>query len=199
MPNRAPKSTENDGDNNTHVLKIPYINEVFTRMVRKALKNADLNSVRVVTTAGMSVKSLIKVPKPQSCNETNCELCAAGFYCQQKHNVYKLTCQHCPGNSQFYEGGSRRRGHKRLKEHEASVRRFNPRTAAGQHMQKCHPELKPEEIKNKVNFSDFLTHFKPEIIDRGVDTLDTFVREGVRLKNDKPPLNNMCLNGFNFV
>ena len=51
MPNRAPKSTENDGDNNTHVLKIPYINEVFTRMVRKALKNADLNSVRVVTTA----------------------------------------------------------------------------------------------------------------------------------------------------
>ena len=66
-------------------------------------------------------------------------------------------------------------------------------------MLNVHPELKPAEIKNKVNFPEFLNHFKPELIDRGLDTLDTFVREGVKLRNDKPPLNNMCLNGFNFV
>ena len=59
------KSTEDRGDNNSHVLKLPYIDEVFTRMVRKALKKADLNNVRVVTTAGRSVKSMIKRPKSQ--------------------------------------------------------------------------------------------------------------------------------------
>jgi len=65
-------------------------------------------------------------------------------------------------------------------------------------MRRCHPDLKPQTIRNKVNFADFITHFKPEIIDRGRDTLDTFIREGVRLKNDKPSLNNMCTNGFIF-
>ena len=66
-------------------------------------------------------------------------------------------------------------------------------------MQAVYPELEPDDILNKVYFPELLTHFKPEIIDRGKDTLDTFVREGIRLRNDKPPLNNMCLNGFNFV
>ena len=66
-------------------------------------------------------------------------------------------------------------------------------------MRRAHSELEPENIRNKVNFGEFVKHFKPELIDRGIDTLDTFVREGIRLKYDMPPLNNMNTNGFNFV
>ena len=66
-------------------------------------------------------------------------------------------------------------------------------------MRKAHSDLEPENIRNKVNFTEFVKHFKPELIARGIDTLDTFVREGIRLKYDKPPLNNMNTNGFNFV
>ena len=85
----------------------------------------------------------------------------------------------CPGGAQFYEGGSRIRGVKRQKEHEASVRRFNTRTTTGQHMRRAHSELEPENICYKLSFAEFVKHFKPELIDRGIDTLDTFVREGI--------------------
>ena len=66
-------------------------------------------------------------------------------------------------------------------------------------MQKEHPDLQPQNFKNKVDFSKYIEHFRPEIIERGKDTLDTFVREGIRIKYDNPPLNNMNTNGFNFI
>lgn len=60
------------------------------------------------------------------------------------------------------------------------------------------PDIKPAKIINKINFKQYLTHFKPEIIARGRDTLGTFVRERVILLKDQPSLNNMYLNGFEF-
>ena len=41
-----------------YVLKIPYINEGFTRKVSSTVKKAGINA-RIVTQAGRSVKSLI--------------------------------------------------------------------------------------------------------------------------------------------
>ena len=88
---------------------------------------------------------------------------------------------------------------KRLTEHEASVRRFNKRTTPGQHMCTEHYDLKGDNIKNKVDLESFMHHFKPEIVKKGKDTLDVFIKEGLCLKYDKPTLNNMQTNGFIFV
>ena len=66
-------------------------------------------------------------------------------------------------------------------------------------MRKTHPDLEPDSFKNKVDLGAYVEHFKLEIIDRGRDTLDTFIREGIHIKYDNPPLNNMNTNGFIFV
>ena len=63
----------------------------------------------------------------------------------------------------------------------------------GQHMIAAHSELKPETIVNRVNFTSFLLNVKPEIVCKGKDTLEieTFIREGIYIKNEKPVLNNV--------
>ena len=142
---------------------------------------------------------MIRQTSSSACDNRDCVLCNEGFYCGQKHNVYKLTCKNCPDDNSSYIGASRRPSFKRLKEHEASVRRYNPRTTMGQHMIAAHPELKPETIVNRVNFTDFLLNVSPEIVCRGKDTLETFIREGIYIRNEKPALNNINNNGFIFI
>ena len=63
-----------------------------------------------------------------------------------------------------------------------------------------HPELKPRNIprKGKVNFENLFKHFKPNIIKRGKDSLDLFIKEGLAIKAQRPPVNGMLTNGFIF-
>ena len=82
--------------------------------------------------------------------------------------MYKFTCNHCKDKNdvkdKFYIGASSKVTVKRLKQHEASVRRYNNRTTLGQHMMEVHKDLKPPSFKNKVNFQNLFTHYKPEVI-----------------------------------
>ena len=182
-----------------HVLKLPYINEGFTRIVKKIIKKSEINA-RVVVTSGRDVKSLIKPNKPKFCESPGCILCTNEIPCKSKNYVYKFTCNHCKDKNdvkdKFYIGASRKVTVKRLKQHEASVRRYNNRTTLGQHMMEAHKDLKPPSFKNKVNFQNLFTHYKPEVIRYGKDCLDTFLKEGMEIKYQKPKLNQMMTNGF---
>lgn len=184
----------------SHVIKIPFIDEGFTRLVRKSLIRAGLQDVRIVTTPGKSVKSLIKKSTTQSCDEKDCLLCQRDVPCGMKHHVYSLTCNLCePSEQAVYIGASRRPPIKRLMEHEASARRFNKRTSVGQHLVRNHGDLKPAHIERKPRLDNFFEYFTPNIVARGRDTLDTFIREGLAIRDSKPTMNNCSSNGFCFT
>ena len=196
----SPPEQEKETKESSHVLKIPYVNEGFTRLVRKNMVNAGLKDVRIVTIPGISVKSLIKKPTPRLCDSEDCLLCPLDVPCRAKHHVYSITCNLCgPDEVSQYIGASRRPPAKRMLEHEASARRFNKRTSVGQHMIKCHGDLKPSKIERKTSLPNFLQTFTPEIVARGRDTLDTFIREGLAIRDRKPTMNNCSSNGFCFT
>ena len=127
-------------------------------------------------------------------------LCANDIPCKAKQYVYKFTCNHCTdknkNKNKFYIGASRLVTVKRLKQHEASVRKYNDRTTLGQHMIAVHKNLKPNNESRTVNFKNLFTHFKPEILRYGKNCLDTFLKEGIEIKYKKPNLNGMKTNGF---
>ena len=195
------KSQKPDAQSLSNVLKIPYEDEGFTRLVRKSLADSGLDAVRLVTTPGRSVRNLIQPTPNRTCHSDDCELCSNDIPCRTKHHVYSLKCKLCPESEeeQLYIGGSRRQPLNRLKEHEASARRYNKRTTVGQHMSKHHSSLKPDTVARKVNISAFFENFEAKIEARGKDTLDTFIKEGLLIRDRKPKLNNMTGNGFVFV
>ena len=185
-----------------YTLRLPFVNEGFTRIIKRICKKAELNR-RVVTTPGKSIKSLIKPNKSKICTSQNCIPCKNNMPCEDTHYIYKFSCNNCPSPSNdhntkpnFYVGASRRKLNKRLKEHEASVRRFNTRTSLGEHMVKFHEDLKPNTIKRKTDYNAFFTNFTGQIIDHGRDTLDTFLKENMAIKALKPKINTMLTNGF---
>ena len=145
----------------------------------------------------------------RKCHDTNCCLCNIGFSCKAGHHVYSFGCNFCNKsttitNEQLYNGASRRRPIRRLKEHEASTRLWNKRSALGIHMINNHPDLQPttEQLKNlkgKVDFGTFLTRFTPSILYHGKDTLDVFINEGLYIRDNKPKMNNNLSNGFVFT
>lgn len=131
--------------------------------------------------------------------------CKNDVPCKSKHNVYKFTCNNRTNGStgkreDFYIGGSRRVIPKRFKEHEGSVRRFTKATSLGLHMIEKHPELKPSYIpkKGKINFENLFKHFEPQLIKNGKDSLDVFIKEGLAIRAQRPPINGMFTNGFVF-
>ena len=73
------------------------------------------------------------------------------------------------------------------------------RGTIGQHMVECRSDLKPDRITRKVDIGGFLENFDAAIIDHGRDTLETFIREGLCIRDMSPSLNNMNSNGFVFT
>ena len=182
-----------------YTIRLPYINEGFTRIVKRICKKADINT-RVVTTPGTSIKSLIKPKKSKICTTPECIPCKNNIPCQDTHYIYKFTCNLCPKPSNnnkpnAYIGASRRKLIKRLKEHEASARRFNDRTSLGEHMLKVHDNLKPTTFP-RPDLNTFFKNFTCQIINHGKDTLDTFLKENLAIKSQKPQLNTMSTNGY---
>ena len=74
------------------ILRIPYINESFTRRVSSSIKQLGINA-RVVTQAGKAVRSIISTPSKDEICE--CELCKADLNCTPRHYVYKAKCKKC--------------------------------------------------------------------------------------------------------
>ena len=119
--------------------------------------------------------------------------------CSRANVVYKATCKIC---QEFYLGGSARPIHFRAEEHEASVRYKNNTSALGQHRQTHAPRTeadenrRPYERVGKRDYKTFLELYDFELVDFGKDPLDTFIREGLLIKELRPKLNNCLNNGF---
>ena len=190
---------EKTDQNFDYYLQLPFINEGFTRQVKKALEKSNLN-VRVVCKSGQELKSMLKPKSSKLCNQENCHLCTNDIPCKLKHFVYEFTRNHCTKTvnteNNKYIGASRRVARERLGEHEQAVRKFNTRTTLGQHMVEKHSNLKPSTLGKRTDFKNLFTHFTPKILSRCKDSLATFVTEGLAIKDNKPSLNNCQGNGF---
>ena len=185
--------------NPKYILRVPYISEPQTRLMKKALIKSGIDA-RLVVTSGRSVKSMINPPSSQSCDNESCPFCTAGIPCSTTHYVYQLTCNTCPPEDRpIYIGCSRRKISKRMGAHEASTRLVNERTTPGAHTLTTHPT---DPKRGRVDFNTFLKNWTPEILYKGRDTLDAFLWEGLMIRNLKPHLNNKNevtgeqLNGF---
>ena len=174
------------------ILRIPYINESFTRRVNSSIKQPGINA-RVVTQAGKAVRSIISTPSKDEICE--CELCKADLNCTTRHYVYKAKCKKC---GDLYIGASRRPIRGRINEHESSFRLNNSRTTLGyhaaEHRRADDPQYTP--ISGKRDLAKFFENFEFSISEQCKDTLDTFIREGLAIQRTKPKINNMCGNGF---
>ena len=74
------------------IYKIPYVDEAFTRMVKKHLEEKKINArVQVVTVSGKTVESLYRAKRQNLCE---CLLCSSGVNCSTitKHAVYDAEC-----------------------------------------------------------------------------------------------------------
>ena len=194
------KSSKSDKPkpNPQYVLKIPYIDEATTRIVKKLLKDAQIDA-RVVVTAGKELKSIIRESPTLTCQDINCILCKSNIPCKTSNYVYKFKFNNCPTSSKDYIGCSRKFVDQRFEQHESSVRRYNNITALGQHMCTAHPDLKipaADVKRGTIDMSNFLKNFTPEILKSCKDTLDTYLWEGLMIRDKKPSLNNMQTNGF---
>lgn len=189
-PNLASSNPKPSPD---YVLRIPYINEGFTRKVRSTIKSAGINA-RVVTQAGKSVRSLISEKTMNSCD---CTLCKSDLECSTSHFVYQADCNKC---GKQYIGASRRPLISRMKEHESSFRLNNNRTTLGQHAMEHRKESNETERytpKQGVrNFEKFLEYYDVKVVKKCKDTLETFINEGMIINKHNPKLNNMQSNGF---
>ena len=169
---------------NCFFLRIPYVNESFTRIIKKHAKASNLN-IKVVVKAGINIKDKV-TSNPSNCN---CLSCKNNFPCTARDMVYKAKCKHC---NESYIGATGRPGKQRFKEHAASVRRENDATSIGKHVLEKHPEIDLYETRDISNYFEFsiLKHCK--------DTLQTFLSEDILIKTQKPLINNAMGNGFTF-
>ena len=84
-----------------------------------------------------------------------------------------------------------------MKEHEASTRLANKRTALGQHMQDHIIEGMPTPIfTENPDFSNLLESYYLKIVEVGSDSIDAYIREGLQIKEKKPGLNKKLDNGW---
>ena len=201
----GPRSNKSKPEN-SHVLKVPYVSETHSRLLKSSLKRCGLENVRLVTTPGTALRSTLKKKQSMKCSDTRCALCCADFPCKARHHVYSMSCNICAANGkeELYIGASRRRPIHRLKEHEASTRLWNTRSSLGVHMKEKHPELEPSasekaKLRGKVDMTTFLQTFTPSILRYGKDTFDVFLNEGLEIKEKKPSINTMSYNGFIFT
>ena len=130
--------------------------------------------------------STLRSPHPNK-GECNCLVCELGIKCHNRNFVYEAKCNKC---DKLYIGGSSRPAKKRILEHESALRLDSQteRSSIAKHNLEAH---------NKES-KDIKEMFKFTMVDKGKDGVDTFIREGIILKNrdQKLHINEMMENGF---
>ena len=165
----------------TFLLRIPFVNESYTRKMKSSIKKLGMN-VKVVVKPGLNLRSLLTTRKEHLCTCISCEM---NIPCNIRNYVYEAECLHC---KETYLGASHRPGRERLKEYESSIRlpHQNKRTTLGRH--------KMEKHNNESN--TLSSCYKFRVVDRGVDSLDIFLKEGLHIKHKAPAINGKFNNGF---
>ena len=167
------------------IFKIPYYTESYTRLMKKHIRDLNINA-RVVVASGHKLLSTIKSQHPSK-GDCECTVCQLGIKCHNRNFVYQAECKGC---DKVYVGGSSRPAKKRILEHASAVRLDSQtnRSSLAKHNL---------EIHEKEN-NDISKMFKFTILEKGKDGVDTFIREGLALKkgNQKNHINEMMENGF---
>ena len=176
------KPTHTD-DDKEFVLRVPYFNEAFSRIVKKKVKEAGI-SARVVICPGSKLKSHISNNK-SLCTTKNCIACDINIPCNTRNFVYKATCLKC---DEKYIGCSARPASERIKEYESSIRlkHQNERTSLGRHKEEMHNGEK-DDLKEMFNI---------ELLAKAKDPLSVFLTEGLLIKQHRPGMNGQINNGF---
>ena len=180
-----------------YIMKLPYTNEGALRRVKKAVKESGL-PIRVVTASGKTVKSMVKTHYNNKENSPNCEceLHKHGIPCSEENVVYHASCNLC--NNSTYIGVSSRPLKTRINEHETHTRLGHvDLSAVAEHANEMHLELLHGQA-GKREYETFFNIFKFDIINKGKDPIDAYLRESRAITRLRPPLNKMCNNGFIF-
>ena len=164
-----------------YIFKVPFINENYTRTMKKHIRNLKINA-RVVEGSGFKLISVLKGKDRVPCE---CKICELGIHCQDRNFIYEATCNQC---NEKYLGASARPAKKRLGEYESSIRLDSQtdRTTLAKHNFNIH---------NKVH-NDIKKCYKCKVIDKGSDPVNTFIKEGIYIKNNNPKINEYQENGF---
>ena len=178
---RKEEEKDKEKDKDTFVIKLPYVTESFTRKMKSNIKALGINA-KVVIKPGRNLKSHVASKYKKPCECTSCKF---NIPCTTRNYIYQADCLHC---GEIYIGASHRPGNKRLLEYESSLRlpNQNSRTTLGRHKAEKH-----EEEKNELE-----SNFKFKIIDRGMDSLESFLKEGLHINNKSPHINSKFNNGF---
>ena len=167
------------------ILKIPYVTELYTRVMKKHIKDLKINA-RVVVASGFKLISTLKSQHPNK-GECDCLVCHLGIKCHNRNFVYEAKCNEC---DKMYIGGSSRPAKKRIMEHESALRldTQTDRSSIAKHNLEAHN-------KESNNIKEM---FKFTMVDKGKDAVDTFIREGLILqkRDQKMHMNEMMENGF---
>lgn len=187
-PPKNKKDTNDKEKENQFILKLPYVSEPFTRIIKKHVKKSGIKA-KVVVSSGTTIKKMTLKPL----KKCPCESCKNGIPCTLRDFVYHATCIKCNKNKTEnnceYIGVSGCPGKKRYEEHEQSVRCKNDRTSIGQHILQKHKRITNPKI-DKL--------FKFKILKNCRDTLEAYLAEDHYIKDCKPTMNNNFGNGFTF-
>ena len=162
--------------NNTPLFAIPYVSEAFTRVAKRELKRNNIEARVVIRGTGNLKQRYHKALNPPC----TCSICQLGTPCCQRHVIYQAECSHCTQN---YKGVTTRPFCKRFKEHEASIRLGNYKSALSQHF------LGDEDHSPCSNPDKTVLGFNWSVLDRGKSYKDSFIREGVLINSTSPEIN----------
>ena len=112
---RDKKKKDKEEDKEFFLLKIPYVNESYTRKMKSNIRSLGINA-KVIVTPGRNIESLVTTKPKHICNCTSCQM---NIPCNIKNYIYQADCLHC---GEIYIGASHRPGNKRLGEYESSLR-----------------------------------------------------------------------------
>ena len=163
-------------DNNLPMVSIPYVSEAFTRIFKKELKRNNIDARVVVKGAG-TLKQKYHKPLGSHCD---CTVCDLGTPCKIRHVIYRADCKHC---SEGYVGVTTRPFITRYKEHEASIRLGNTKSALSTHLS---GDFDHPPCQNPTNT---IQGFSWKIVDRAKSYKDSFIREGVVINSTGPKIN----------
>ena len=167
---KTPPAPAQVSNNDLPVLAIPYISEAYTRVVKKEAERSGLK-VRVLVKGHPTLKRRYHKPIKPPCT---CEICQSGIPCNMRHVIYQAKCKSC---SESYIGVTTRPFKARWQEHERSIRFEDTNSALSDHMKVCD------------NRDRTIHGYEWSIRDTARNYKDSFIREGVAIRQDLPKIN----------
>jgi hypothetical protein len=178
---------ENNENNNTPIMKLPFLNDRSWNQIQRTIKKYNLKIKLVMEKR----KTLHKLYGPTEDNQciSNCYVCEQlpnHFNCRSRFVVYSLTCKLCNNKNQ-YIGETCVWLIDRINQHRLSIKNKDSKSAVSVHMKEMHPEITPT-----------IGHFKLKIEKKCKDSYDALISEAIWIKRRKPSLNRKFeINDYN--